>query len=375
MEKKWLLISNLLNSFQNQFRFYRRIDENSRAKTGQLFNRSGILFKKRGKKLLFFSFICILLVSDFSFAKGSNKNNDPFSLNPKIMIVYQGQIDFIQNQFDLVLDIEGKGSADIKIMGTLEKGYQFFLDTRHLKTQLFDILMKLEGSLKYKSGDFYGKVRSQYTLIDYKPIEELSGLFEIRSKRFYLSSLSVGNITCKGYVDFEAPHKLDLIFDLSDIAMDSFLKFWMRGKKMESEGDVSGTIKVSGSLQRPILKGNLTSFNGRVKKLKYDSIYLNAEGVYPHLQIANSILSETDGLSFLLEGSINLKDQAHFKQQIKDLTMAPLVTDSASVSEWTIKRVKGEGEAVEIKYFLRKGKEVDASEGVGILGIERRLNF
>jgi len=323
-----------------------------------------LIFKKNFFVLFLFSFVYIFLATPFSFANTE--------------IIYQGQIDFVQNQFDLVLDIGDKGSVVIKAKEASKNKYHFSLDSKHVKTPFFDISSNIEGSLEYKSQEIYGKVQSQYTLVDYRPIRELTGLFEIKEGRFYLSSFSVGSIDCSGYVDLESPYKLDLIFNLSEMPMDGFLEFWTGGKTIEAEGGVAGTIKVFGSVQQPILRGNLVSFNGRIKALKYDNIYLNAEGLYPYLKISNSILSQTDGLSFTLEGPFNLKDRARYKKQIQALTKAPVVNDSSSGSEWTIKRFKGEEEGFgEIKYFLRKEKEADLSsdEDAGVLGVERTLEF
>jgi len=312
----------------------------------------------------FLSFLFIIFIPQLSFAN--------------MAIIYQGQIDFTKNQFDLVLNRGEKGRLVFKASAGPEGEYDFLLDAQHFKMLFFDISSKIEGSVESKAQGYFGKVRSQYTLVDFQPIRELVGSFDIRNNRISLARFSVGSIECKGYVDLNPPHKLNLVFKLEGMAMDNFLSFWMRDQKMEAEGEVSGTIKVSGDSENIFLKGNLGSLNGRIKELKYDSIYLNAEGVYPHLRIVRSMLSEKEGLTFTLEGPFNLKDTENFRKQVKALTISPLVRDSNSSAEWTIKRFKEEETGMtEIKYFLRKEKGLDSSsdEGSGILGIERMVEF
>ena len=41
----------------------------------------------------------------------------------------------------------------------------------------------------------HGEIRSRYSLVDYKPIRELSGQFEIKDGRVSLTSFSFGNLT------------------------------------------------------------------------------------------------------------------------------------------------------------------------------------
>ena len=160
--------------------------------------------------------------------------------------------------------------------------------------------------------------------------------------------------------------------------MEDFLAFWSNSREFSAAGTVAGKIKVSGALDHLLLKGNLASFNGFVDKLQYDSFFLNMEGIYPHLQIASSTVSQSDGPSYTLDGPFNLSDQQSFKKQIENLTIAPLINDSGSRVEWTFKRLKDERSGTtEIKYLLRKDNASgDAfSKESDMLGVERRMEF
>jgi hypothetical protein len=117
-----------------------------------------------------------------------------------------------------------------------------------------------------------------------------------------------------------------------------------------------------------------------VEKLHYDKIVLNAEGIYPHIYIARSSVTKSDGVSFKLDGPFNLNDRENFKKQIKALTFAPLVDHFASESEWTIKSLNQQGSAAtEIKYHYKKGDALGvgptSGDAIDMLGIERTNRF
>ena len=219
-----------------------------------------------------------------------------------------------------------------------------------------------------------GEIWSQNSLIDYKPIRELTGRFEVRDGQLLLRSLSFGNLSSQGSVDLVYPYKMDLKVLLHEVAMEDFLNFWMGNNEYKSFGTVSGEIAVSGTLDRIGLKGSLESHDGYVEKLEYNSIYLNAQGVYPQLSIGQSTISKADGLSFAFSGPVDLSDQENFTKQIGVLVLSPLVSDSASEREWTIKRLNQPNSgATEIKYLLRKE---DKSEGAsGMLGVQQTMSF
>jgi len=304
---------------------------------------------------------------------------------------FEGQIDFLKNEFNIVLDLDEKSSVAATARKISETNYRFLVDIEHLKTPLFDLLSKIESSVEIVSIDkssekifpsmvLKGKVWSQYSLVDYKPVKELSGGFEIKNQRLYLTELSFGNLNCNGFIDLVRPYKLNLSLDLLNVSMSNFLNFWSANKQYESSGTVSGEIKASGTLDNLMLKGSLESRNGFVQKLNYNAISLNIEGIYPNLEIMNSTISKSDGVSFTLDGPFDLSDRGHFKKQIKALTIAPLVSHSESEGEWTIKRLNLEKSGVtEIKYRLRKGDVLgagtSASDETDMLGFERTRNF
>ena len=339
--------------------------------------------------------------------------SSPQMVSAEILFLFEGRVDFAQNQLSLLVDFpsqiplppghripvlsipaassgERTPPLSLSIGKISEKDYQFSLGAEHLKTPLYDLLGKIESSVEVvrKSGSaqifpgapltLRGKIWSQNSLVNYKPIRELSGRFEIKDNQLFLHSLSFGNIVCQGRAGLVSPYKLDLKAVLYEVDMEDFLNFWVRGKEYESRGTVSGGIGISGTLGSPVLKGSLESHNGFIESLEYNRIYLNAEGVYPKMQIVHSTISKSDGVSFSLEGPFDLSGQENFKKQIRALTFAPLVSDSVSERAWTIKRLRQKGTgATEVKYLLRKGDHggISPAKESDMLGIERTVKF
>ncbi|GEM_PF-1113667 len=311
-----------------------------------------------------------------------------------VVISFHGQVDFTQKQFDVTLDfpenssdaapgkLENKQSS-VAISGEKisDHDYHFALNIDHLRTPICDLLSKIESSIAVApqpSGQsapaLRGAIWSQDSLIDYKPIHELTGQFEIKDSQLLLKSFSFGNLSCHGSLDLVYPYKMDMKVLLHDVAMEDFLNFWTRNKQYRSFGTVSGEIGVSGTWDRLGLTGSLESFDGYVEQLEYNSIHLNAQGVYPQLSIGQSTISKADGLSFTFSGPIDLSDQDNFKKQLGALVLLPLVSDSASEREWTIKRLNQPNSgATEIKYLLRK--EDKLNEPSGMIGVEQTMNF
>ena len=320
-------------------------------------------------KLLLFILIFMGMAPGLAFAKNS------FS--------FDGQMDFLHQQLDLNVNLDQNSSVKTKIKKTSDSDYYVLLKLEHLKASVFDLSSEVESSIGITSLEdgfrkfILGKVSSHYSLLDRQPTGELSGQFEIKDNKVILSALSFGNISCNGSIEMGSPYKLDLTFNLSSVDMNHFIAFWANSKEYSSSGTVSGKIKVGGSLEQLALKGSLESLNGVIEELQYDSFILNTEGIYPHMDIASSKISQTGGGSFILNGSVDLSHTENFKKQIEHLTLSPVVNKSDSKVEWTIKRSEDDKSgATEIKYLLRKdGPAGDTNKESDMLGVQRTVSF
>jgi len=305
-------------------------------------------------------------------------------LEAKELLSFKGSVNLQSGQFTLDLDMPENSS--IKASGVrMEDDYRLTMDVEHLQSPFFELSSKIESSLAFNSEkgtawpSILGKLSSHYSLVDYKPAKELSGYFEIKGDRLYFNSLSFGDIGCNGFIELSSPYTIDMTVALDAMPMESFLDFWARDNSFDSSGEVSGEIKLSGTLDTLTMRGNLQAVNGHVEKLKYDSIQLSASGIYPMIHVAHSVISKSDGFSFLIDGPVDISDKANFKKQVKALKISPIVNETASASEWTIKKVDHTDiGSTEFKYLLRKKAPGGAGaheEESAMLGIEQKLEF
>jgi hypothetical protein len=247
---------------------------------------------------------------------------------------------------------------------------------------LFDVSSQIGSSLQIildQERKIKGEVWSQYSLVDYKPIRELSGTFEITKEKLMINQVVVDHMEVYGSVNLLPPFNVDLDLQLKAVDMETFLGFWMRNKVYVAVGDVYGKIKVSGQLSKPFLSGSLQSQDGVVGRRYFDSIHLNIEGLYPYMQIFDSVFSETGGLSYAFDGPLALDDLKNFKQQVKALNFSPVINESDSRIEWTIKKFQhSDDESTEIKYLRRKNIDSETAtpnEQSDMWGVERTLKF
>jgi len=302
-------------------------------------------------------------------------------------VSFEGQIDLTSKTVNVLLQINSEGSIIAKGEKLDNQKYRFVFDFENVETPLCKLSSKVESVFELnpkpkKNQQFIeGKISSQYSLMDYKPIKDLSGKFYIKDKVLNLSSFSAGDIRLGGKIYLEYPYKMNVVFGLDSLDMNDFLNFWVKNKGYDASGSVRGEIKVSGALKKFILRGALQGYNGFIHKTEFSNIQLNINGVYPHMEIVNSFFTQGDGYSFSFDGPFNLSNRAEFLKQIKALTKSALVSDSPERREWTIKRLGDKNSqtgTTELKYLLRKNDELGSitnDEDKAIFGVEQRLEF
>lgn len=303
----------------------------------------------------------------------------------KQLFTYDGVLDLRQGRLDVNVAVTAEETLRATLQRQDGQKYHLKADLSHFPALSFDVNSEMEGLVEVQSnpgGDVaavIGTLWSNYSIIDGQPVKELSGGFRIEDGKLNLMQLSFGSVDINGMMGLQAPYKVGVNFDIHYMPMAAFLKFWTgRTKYDNSRGDVIGTIRASGPLDRVLLKGNLKSYQAEIQKNQFDSIVLNLEGHYPDIQIdKSSRLSKQDGVSFSIDGRIDLKDHRNFKRQLKKLHMSPLVKESTSLKEWTIKTQKEAGEdSAELEYFIRNEEKLGTNEEeTTIIGIQRSLQF
>ena len=296
---------------------------------------------------------------------------------------FEGQLDVSRNHFEFNLSKATDKILSLSVDKVFENSYKLSAVIHELATPFFKLSTEFDGLLtvtgQRENAIMKGTLASRYTLLDYKPVGDMTAQFEIYKGNIHILSLTAGQIALKGTVDTVNPFALNLQISLDAMPMKEFVNFWTTDEDYEAEGVVSGNISVSGTLNAPYLKGNVESHDGFVDKLKYNYIHLIAEGFFPKLNIFDSVLAEPDGISFQFDGPVDLSDQEHFKAQLKALNTSALTAKIAGQSEWTIKEVQSkDGSKTQLKYMLRKeGSEADNrfKDETNMLGVQRTMEF
>lgn len=301
---------------------------------------------------------------------------------------FKGEADFKSKRFQIAFDLGDKKQIAMDFVKAQDKNFRLKINVDHLTTPLFDFSTVLDLVLQQVDSNghgqaFYrGTLVSQYSLVDYKPASEIYGQFEIRDEKFILSSLSWGEMTFEGAIGIHPPHDIDLRIKFSELKISDFFMMIGCGKdSFSSSGLVDGQVKISGSVHHPLIKGRVQGSDGFIQDLVYHQLLLNFEGPYPVLTILDSMMTQSNGLSYKMEGLFDLtsSDRLSPKAWLTRLKVSPLIDESHIDREWTIKRNTTEGTAgsTELKYRLKKRDDANPSgkQESDILGIERRISF
>ncbi len=297
---------------------------------------------------------------------------------------FDGEWDLDQNQLRIFSQESPKSFVAVNIDESSPDAYTIGIKTNHFQTPFFDISSDMKADVAVRSSPesgskiIEGTLSSQYSLIDYKPVKELSGRFEFRHGKLWLENVSFGKIICNGSFDMRDPFYLNLTVQLSSIPMVSFLAFWTGEEDPDTSGLVSGKIQIQGPLDKIFLDGKLESFDGHVADLIYNKFLLNIEGVYPRMRIRESAVSQSEGMAFTFQGSMDLSQKQDFLKQVSALKISPLIRDTDSQLEWTL-RSSGQKEKgkTELKYLMRKDPHRYSldNEGMDMFGVENSFEF
>jgi len=310
----------------------------------------------------------------------------PGSAGAEMLFSFDGSVDFQQQLLSVTIHLQDNNAITAEVDMASAEHFGVKVVINHLRIRAFDISTELDCALEVMSGEnevepfLCGTVRSRYSLINYKPVQELSGYFKIQGGRLYLESVQWGSFFCDGYIGLSLPRDVKLALKFDDArASDISVLMGCSGEEAELSGTIRGTLNISGFLDRAVVAGQLTAYDGFLGVFEYDVVRLNFEGLYPTVQVSDSSFTGADGLSFNLQGSVDLRESCDFQQGVSSLRMSPLVYERGDVSEWTIRRREEENSVrrSELKYRVRQHDTTGMSleEDDGMLGVEGSIQF
>jgi hypothetical protein len=303
----------------------------------------------------------------------------PCAVFASVVVPFNGMIDLNAGKVEVHLGGQEAPSAHVKIERPSVGKYHVNIDLNHVPTPLCDLATVIDGDFKISGADrghreFTGRLNSQYTLLDHKPVYDLQMKFAVKDRKFYVDLFEIGSLSARGQIGLTKDRPVSLWIDLLPVDIEeAFALLGYDEEALEMTGMASGTLNIAGPLRRPDIKGKLSFYNGELKAYPYENILLQFDGVYPLITLKDSIVNQMSGFSFKLAGSVDLEKLDRLPVQLKDLRRTPIVSGmDANKREWVFKRVS-EGDAVtEMKYLFLKD---DRGDTEGVLGFERKIGF
>lgn len=325
-------------------------------------------------KKIILSFLLILFLSATVFAG--------------TLCMFDGNINFMERLFQMQISFDGKEKISTLLKFLANDNYYFNADLEHIKISNLDFSTKLEstgrllkdgsGSLKILKGWFW----SNYSLLNYKPSQELSGTFELdkKTKRLSIKSFAWGNIELSGSVDLIYPYNLDLILGIKDMEVSGLALFLgIPLDEFELEGFVNGRLKINGLVSQPQINGQIRVSQGSLKDFKYQDMFLNLEGSFPLLNIVDSGIIEEGGMPYSLKGRLDLSDLHNFNSQLQEMKISPSDEKGFNWQSWEInrKQMDNNPDSVKMEYKLKPNQPfgIRFEGNQEILGLEHKIKF
>jgi len=302
----------------------------------------------------------------------------------EVIVPFEGEVNFAQKVWSFSSGSADESSFSLQIFQPQADRYRMDLNLEDVQTAVFDFSAVVTADVKKmedKEGQvgFVGQVKSKYTLLNKKPVADLISVFDIRNDVLSIRSLEFGKYQGAGTVGLKAPFPLAIEIDLEAVDLADFIGLFSDDPDLYALGEVFGEIAIKGTGQSPKLEGRLTSFGGTIDGMEYDSILLNVGGMYPVLNVFNTDVAKTDGLSFRVTGSVDLSQKGTMERQIEALAYEPMVDDEGTDREWTLKRFhsKKHSGTTEIKYMMRQDEDKNSltMDESSLLGVERKVSF
>ncbi|MBF0569321.1 MAG: hypothetical protein HQL18_00895 [Candidatus Omnitrophica bacterium] len=300
----------------------------------------------------------------------------------RTVVPFTGTLDFKNSRVSLAVGNKGGQTLNLDVARVAPTRYQLQAHVSHVKTPLLgDVATVLKGNLELVTLDsghrsFVGELASQYTLLNYRPMRDIFLKFAVRDQKLKIDSLWAGTLSGRGEIDLTGQKGMNLSLSLLSVDLEQFVAFLNRGQDMHSfpvSGLVTGTLNLQGPFNRPDVQGHLVAYNGQLKNIDYDTITIDFDGIYPLLRLREVVLTQREGLTAKVAGSLDLSQLASLGDQVKLLKGIPIVSKESNREAWVLKRTNSsEDSKTDMSYFLMKDERGNSS---GVLGIQKSIGF
>ncbi len=238
-------------------------------------------------------------------------------------LVLNGVFERAKKGFNIDLypqDVQGNAAAlgevsRVGITGDLSKLPYFTLNINatHLKLLGFDFLSNynINGRLNYGKDNrlesVVGDFSTSGSLINYDPIREIKGTYELIGDKLRLLGLNYGDVVfVNGAFSLASPNEIDLSFKFKGAQLGGLMDLTMERGLIS--GLVFGDIRVYGDPEKNLrIDGQVDFLNGNIGIVRYNSAKVSIKGSSEKLEFFNSKVY-TDDEVLTLEGRMDLKD-------------------------------------------------------------------
>lgn len=244
-----------------------------------------------------------------------------FRFGPKFIL--NGLLQTAKKGFSIDLfpeDIKGNATAmgemsKLGISGDFSKLPYFTLsiNANHLKLMGFDLLSNytINGKLDYGSERKFESVTGDFStsgsIINYNPIREIKGAYEIKDGKLKLNGVNYGDVAfASGSVAFSGKNDVDIHLKFKGAQLAGLTDL-MTEKDMLS-GLAFGDIFIRGELGKEMrIEGQLEFLDGNISFVRYNSAKLTLKGKGSILEFIDSKVYTDEG-TLMLEGTLDLAD-------------------------------------------------------------------
>ncbi len=301
------------------------------------------------------------LQSEFN-ATGSSRSpflEGRFNLLNRIILPFRAEA-VIDEGIIISFNDENQDSKVKVIAKFLKSDFDIAVKLKHINFKNVDIVTELNLSGRIKTKDdsglvVEGEISSRNSILDYKPIKELNGSYQISNDLLEILSLKMDdNLALFGQVSLKPPYLVDLDLIARFDSLDEINPPLSIFEGLLTAQGVEGEFKLVGPIKNPDVKGWLKTGSGFLKGLgDYQKMSLNLKGKGKILKVIDSKFYHEEG-SLTIDGEIDLANENIFDDLKPGMDGGMLV--------WKDWKVTGD----------KKSSEVKLSKDIGD---EFRINF
>ncbi len=303
--------------------------------------------------------------------------------NARADIPFDGMVELRKERLFLRVGAGDTNAVEVGLQLAAKDTVAFSVDFRHVQLSALDLAMVLQGQVQLTGTgphqwEAMGDVVSRYTLLNRKPVRDLSCKFFVQDGKLVIERLWLGSISVNGQIDLQGEYRSNLSVELVASDLEQVCGLFQNTGSVRTPtvtGTLTGALLLTGPFWRPVIKGRLAAYDGCFNALCYESILLQLEGEFPNIRLDDSVVTHADGYSFNLAGAVDLSDLERLPFQVRQLRKVPVVSAAKNRREWILKRQRSGSNrdaVTEMKYIWQKDDRGDAES---VLGIEHKIGF